>query len=89
MQLALNDGSSLPALGFGLYKVEPEATTDVVVAGVEAGYRLVDGIHPSPDGVQLMVSQILPTVDRFVVNLSRRRVASTHRGHRQGVILRE
>ena len=60
--LALNDGSSLPALGFGLYKVEPEATTDVVVAGVEAGYRLVDGAefyHNEPQ-----VGEALRRVDR-------------------------
>lgn len=41
--LRLNDGSDLPALGFGLYKVAPEVTQEVVVAGFEAGYRLVDG----------------------------------------------
>lgn len=39
----LNDGRHIPALGFGLYKVSPEITADVIVAGVEAGYRLVDG----------------------------------------------
>lgn len=41
--LALNDGSRLPALGFGLYKVPPAETADVVAAGLAAGYRLIDG----------------------------------------------
>ncbi len=41
--LTLNDGHLIPALGFGLYKVPPEDTEAVVVAGAEAGYRLVDG----------------------------------------------
>lgn len=41
--IALNDGSTLPALGFGLYKVAPEVTQRVVREGVAAGYRLVDG----------------------------------------------
>lgn len=41
--LLLNDSHPLPAIGFGLYKVDPEVTEDVIVAGVEAGYRLVDG----------------------------------------------
>lgn len=41
--LALVDGNTLPALGFGLYKVDPAVTADVVVEGVEVGYRLVDG----------------------------------------------
>lgn len=41
--LELNDGSTLPALGFGLYKVPPAETADVVAAGLAAGYRLIDG----------------------------------------------
>lgn len=41
--LALNDGSRLPALGFGLYKVPVEQTAEVTLAGIDAGYRLVDG----------------------------------------------
>lgn len=41
--LLLNDSSTIPALGFGLYKVPSEVTERVVLDGVEAGYRLVDG----------------------------------------------
>ena len=41
--LQLLDGFRLPAVGFGLYKVPLEQTEEVVVAGVAAGYRLVDG----------------------------------------------
>ncbi|WP_072312900.1 aldo/keto reductase [Agrococcus sp. Marseille-P2731] len=42
--LELDDGSgSIPALGFVLYKVAPEETERVVAAGLEAGYRLIDG----------------------------------------------
>ncbi|WP_405217015.1 aldo/keto reductase [Agrococcus sp. Ld7] len=41
--LELNDGSAIPALGFGLYKVPLDATEAVVAAGVDAGYRLIDG----------------------------------------------
>lgn len=33
----------IPALGFGLYKVPPNKAEEVVVEGVKAGYRLVDG----------------------------------------------
>lgn len=38
-----------------------------------AGYRLVDGVHPSPEGVRLIVSGILPTASRFVASLRGRR----------------
>jgi 2,5-diketo-D-gluconate reductase A len=41
--LELNDGSAIPALGFGLYKVPLEETERVVAAGLDAGYRLIDG----------------------------------------------
>ncbi|MFT3889234.1 MAG: aldo/keto reductase [Arachnia sp.] len=60
--VSLNDGSTLPVLGFGLYKVAPEDTVDVVVAGVAAGYRLVDGAefyHNEPQ-----VGEALRRVDR-------------------------
>lgn len=35
------------------------------------GYRLVDGIHPSPEGVRLIVSGILPVATRFTARLGR------------------
>lgn len=41
--LALNDGTEVPALGFGLYKVPIEQTAEVTRAGIDAGYRLIDG----------------------------------------------
>lgn len=41
--LQLHDGASMPALGFGLYKVPLEETERVVTAGLDAGYRLIDG----------------------------------------------
>ncbi|GEK79675.1 aldo/keto reductase [Agrococcus baldri] len=42
-ELALNDGHRIPALGFGLYKVAAAEARRVVAAGLDAGYRLVDG----------------------------------------------
>ncbi|MFC7432520.1 MULTISPECIES: aldo/keto reductase [unclassified Agrococcus] len=42
-QLPLLDGSSIPAIGLGLYKVPPAETGRVVADGLGAGYRLVDG----------------------------------------------
>lgn len=41
--IPLHDGTSIPALGFGLYKVPAEETSGVVDAALGAGYRLVDG----------------------------------------------
>lgn len=43
LTLPLLDGRTLPALGFGLYKVPADETQQVVAAALDAGYRLVDG----------------------------------------------
>ncbi|MBA3368407.1 MAG: aldo/keto reductase [Geodermatophilaceae bacterium] len=40
--VTLNDGSVIPQLGFGVFKVPPEDTQDVVLAALEAGYRHID-----------------------------------------------
>jgi 2,5-diketo-D-gluconate reductase A len=40
--LELNDGTTIPQLGFGVFQVPPEQTKDAVVAALEAGYRHVD-----------------------------------------------
>ncbi|MDE0887455.1 MAG: aldo/keto reductase [Myxococcota bacterium] len=38
----LRSGRDLPMVGLGLWKIEPENTSDAVVAAVEAGYRHFD-----------------------------------------------
>lgn len=39
---ALNDGTTLPAIGFGTYPLRGEAGTSAIVSAFEAGYRLID-----------------------------------------------
>lgn len=41
--LPLNDGTHLPALGLGLYKVAPEEAASTIASAVGLGYRLLDG----------------------------------------------
>jgi diketogulonate reductase-like aldo/keto reductase len=38
----LNDGNTLPAIGFGTYQLTGPDGTDAIVSAVEAGYRLLD-----------------------------------------------
>jgi diketogulonate reductase-like aldo/keto reductase len=38
----LNDGTALPAIGFGTYPLRGEAGTGAILSALEAGYRLVD-----------------------------------------------
>ncbi len=40
--LTLNDGRSIPQLGFGVFQVPPEDTAKVTLAAFEAGYRHID-----------------------------------------------
>ncbi|BBX31357.1 2,5-didehydrogluconate reductase [Mycolicibacterium mageritense DSM 44476 = CIP 104973] len=41
-KIELNDGTSIPQLGFGVYKIEPDRTAAAVRTALEAGYRHVD-----------------------------------------------
>lgn len=38
----LNNGAKMPALGFGVYRIPPEKTADMVFIALETGYRLID-----------------------------------------------
>ncbi|MDR0847678.1 MAG: aldo/keto reductase [Propionibacteriaceae bacterium] len=40
--LTLSDGNTIPQLGFGVFKVEPELTQGVVEEALAAGYRHID-----------------------------------------------
>jgi len=38
----LNNGTSIPQLGFGVYQVEPDETKEVTLSAFEVGYRHID-----------------------------------------------
>lgn len=42
MELSLNNGVVMPAIGLGVYQTPPEATTAAVEAALETGYRHID-----------------------------------------------
>jgi D-xylose reductase len=39
----LNDGNSMPQVGFGLWKVDNATCADTVYEAIKTGYRLFDG----------------------------------------------
>ena len=41
-QLTLNNGVTMPALGFGVFQTPPDVTTDTVATALETGYRHID-----------------------------------------------
>jgi 2,5-diketo-D-gluconate reductase A len=51
--LTLNDGHTIPQLGFGVFKVEPTETTRIVSDALEVGYRHIDtaAIYGNEEGV--------------------------------------
>ena len=42
MELTLNNGITMPALGLGVFQSPPEQTTTAVEAALAAGYRHID-----------------------------------------------
>jgi len=41
-RIRLNDGQSIPQLGFGVFKVDPDETERIVTDALEVGYRHID-----------------------------------------------
>lgn len=41
-QLTLNDGHSIPQLGFGVWQISDDAVTGAVLTAIDAGYRSID-----------------------------------------------
>lgn len=44
-RLPLNDGTTIPQLGFGIWQVPPEIAADAVESALRTGYRLIDGAY--------------------------------------------
>ena len=40
--VTLNDGNTIPQLGFGVFKIEPEQTAAAVRSALQLGYRHID-----------------------------------------------
>src|SRR5699024_11051594 len=40
--LSFRDGGTIPQLGYGVFKVDPEVAADVTAQALEAGYRHID-----------------------------------------------
>lgn len=51
--IALNDGNTIPQLGFGVFQVDPVETERIVTEALEVGYRHIDTatIYQNEDGV--------------------------------------
>ena len=67
--ITLNDGHTIPQLGFGVFKVDPTETTRIVTDALEAGYRHIDtaAVYGNEEGVgAALASSNIDRSDLFV-----------------------
>ena len=67
--LTLNNGTTIPQLGFGVFKVDPAETTRIVTDGLEVGYRHIDtaAIYGNEEGVGRAIADSgIPRDELFV-----------------------
>lgn len=67
--LTLNDGSSIPALGLGLWKIDDAGAAAVMQEGVRAGYRLFDtaAMYNNEAGVGAGIAQASLPRDKLFI----------------------
>ena len=67
--IALNDGSTIPQLGFGVFKVDPDETERIVSDALEVGYRHIDtaAVYGNEVGVgRAIAASGIPREELFV-----------------------
>jgi 2,5-diketo-D-gluconate reductase A len=68
-RVQLNDGFSIPQLGFGVFKVDPNETEAIVTDALDIGYRHVDTarVYGNEEGVgQAIAASGIPREELFV-----------------------
>jgi 2,5-diketo-D-gluconate reductase A len=67
--LTLNDGTTIPQLGFGVFKVDPAETERIVSDALEVGYRHIDtaAIYGNEEGVgRAIAASGIPRDELFI-----------------------
>ncbi len=67
--ITLNDGKTIPQLGFGVFRVDPEQTARVVSDALEVGYRHIDTawFYRNEDGVGRAIAESgIPREELFI-----------------------
>ena len=67
--LAFNDGHTIPQLGFGVYRVDPNETERIVSDALEVGYRHIDtaSLYGNEHGVGLAIKNSgIPREELFI-----------------------
>lgn len=67
--ITLNDGTTIPQLGFGVFKVDPDETERIVTSAFEAGYRHIDtaAVYGNEEGVgRAIASSGIPRDELYI-----------------------
>ena len=67
--ITLNDGNTIPQLGYGVFKVDPEKTEELVAEALRVGYRHIDtaAIYGNEEGVGRAIAKSgIPREELFV-----------------------
>lgn len=67
--LTLNNGATMPQLGFGVFQVDPAETAPAVATAIEAGYRLIDtaALYGNEEGVgEAIAKSGVPRAELFI-----------------------
>ncbi len=67
--VALNDGNTIPQLGFGVFKVDPDEAERVVTDALAAGYRHIDtaAVYGNEEGVGRAIAKSgIPREELFI-----------------------
>ncbi|MDQ6840688.1 MAG: aldo/keto reductase [Actinomycetota bacterium] len=68
-RITLNDGTSIPQIGFGVFQVPADQVVTPVVAAIETGYRLIDtaAAYGNEEGVgQAIANSDVPRDDLYI-----------------------
>lgn len=68
-QITLNDGHTIPQLGYGVFKVDPDETERLVSLALETGYRHIDtaAVYGNEEGVgRAIASSGIPRDELFI-----------------------
>ncbi|MFT4305544.1 MAG: aldo/keto reductase [Microbacterium sp.] len=68
-QIILNDGHTIPQLGFGVFRVDPPETERIVAEALEIGYRHIDtaAVYGNEEGVgRALAASGIPREELFV-----------------------
>ena len=80
--ITLNDGNTIPQLGFGVFQMDPEQTEDLVAEALRVGYRHIDtaAIYGNEEGVgKAIANSGIPREELFVTTKLRNGEQATAR----------